>query len=75
MNRNGEIARRRRDGRSAKRQIPTARLLVEDGAKVEGRDPLAEWDPYDMPILTEVGGESSSATSSRRDHARSRSTR
>ena len=34
-----------------------SRVLVKDKAKVGRGDRLAEWDPYTMPILTEVGGE------------------
>ena len=33
-----------------------AHLLVEDGERVKAGQLLAEWDPFAMPILTEVGG-------------------
>ena len=33
-----------------------AKLLVKDADKVKGGQLLAEWDPYAMPIVTEVGG-------------------
>jgi len=33
-----------------------ARLPIKDGGKVSRGDKLAEWDPYNMPIITEVGG-------------------
>ncbi len=33
-----------------------ANLLVEEGDKVEPGQKLAEWDPYAVPIITEVGG-------------------
>ena len=32
------------------------RVSVKDGAKIARGDKLAEWDPYAMPIITEVGG-------------------
>ena len=33
-----------------------ARLLVDDGYKVEKGQKLAEWDPYTLPIITEKSG-------------------
>jgi len=33
-----------------------ARLLVEDGQKVAGGQLLSEWDPFSMPICSEVPG-------------------
>jgi DNA-directed RNA polymerase subunit beta' len=33
-----------------------AKLLVSDGLKVKGGQLLAEWDPFSMPIVTEVPG-------------------
>ncbi len=33
-----------------------ARLMVEDGARVKAGQLLAEWDPFSMPIVTEVAG-------------------
>ena len=33
-----------------------ARLSVRNGGKISRGDRLAEWDPYAMPIITEVGG-------------------
>ena len=30
--------------------------MVEDGAAVKGGQLLAEWDPFAMPIVTEVSG-------------------
>ncbi len=33
-----------------------AKLKKRDGAKVKAGEMLAEWDPYTIPILTEVGG-------------------
>jgi DNA-directed RNA polymerase subunit beta' len=63
MNRNGEIAivdfpepNRERE-RERYPLVYGAKLKKKDGAKVKGGDLLAEWDPYTLPILTEVGGE------------------
>jgi DNA-directed RNA polymerase subunit beta' len=33
-----------------------ARLMVEDGTRVKAGQVMAEWDPFAMPIVTEVGG-------------------
>ncbi len=33
-----------------------ASLLVKDGAEIQPGTKLAEWDPFALPILTEVGG-------------------
>ncbi len=33
-----------------------ARLLVDDGEKVKPGHKLADWDPYTLPIISEVGG-------------------
>ncbi|MFH1262307.1 MAG: DNA-directed RNA polymerase subunit beta' [Pseudomonadota bacterium] len=58
MNRNGEIALTDENGRERERYsiIYGAQLMVEEGKKVKAGALLAEWDPYTIPILTEVGG-------------------
>ena len=33
-----------------------ATLLIDDGAQVPAGTTIAEWDPFAIPILTEVGG-------------------
>jgi len=33
-----------------------SKLTLDDGAEVKRGDRLVEWDPYTMPIVTEVGG-------------------
>ena len=33
-----------------------ARLMVDDGARVKAGQVMAEWDPFAMPIVTEVSG-------------------
>jgi len=58
MNRNGEIAILDETGRERRRYsvIYGARLRVKEGQKVKEGDILAEWDPYSIPVLTEVSG-------------------
>ena len=58
MNRNGEIAILDDTGRERRRYsvIYGAKLKVKDGQKVKEGEMLAEWDPYSIPMLTEVSG-------------------
>jgi DNA-directed RNA polymerase subunit beta' len=58
MNRNGSIAITDEKGRERERNkvIYGARLRVGDGETVNRETLLAEWDPYTIPIITEVGG-------------------
>jgi DNA-directed RNA polymerase subunit beta' len=58
MNRNGEIAVVDEEGRERRRfsVIYGAILKIKDGEEVAERQLLAEWDPYSIPILTEVPG-------------------
>jgi DNA-directed RNA polymerase subunit beta' len=58
MNRNGELAVTDDQGRERERYglVYGAKLLVREGQKVEPGTLLAEWDPYSMPIITEVAG-------------------
>jgi DNA-directed RNA polymerase subunit beta' len=59
MNRNGEIAIVDDDGRERRRYsvIYGAKVKVEDGDHVEEGHLIAEWDPYSIPVLTEVSGQ------------------
>ena len=58
MSRNGELVlvddqKRER----ARHRVPYgARLLVEEKAKIERGQKLAEWDPYTLPIISEKAG-------------------
>ena len=56
MNRNGEIAILGKGGREVERYpiIYGATLKVRDGSKVKSDQILAEWDPFTIPIMTEV---------------------
>ncbi len=58
MNRNGELVVADETGRERERYsvIYGAKLMVHDGQKVEASTLLAEWDPFAMPMLTEVAG-------------------
>ncbi len=59
MNRNGEMAILGKGGREVERYpiIYGASLKVRDGQKVDASQVLAEWDPFTIPILTEVPGQ------------------
>ena len=64
MNRNGEVAivdyPEGEKGRERERErypvVSGAKLKKKDGSKVKAGELLAEWDPYTIPILTEVSG-------------------
>ncbi|MEI6224278.1 MAG: DNA-directed RNA polymerase subunit beta' [Deltaproteobacteria bacterium] len=59
MNRNGEVLINDEQGRERERYgvVYGARMLVRDGETLaKGGMALAEWDPYSVPILTEVAG-------------------
>src|SRR5213594_2180338 len=65
MNRNGEIAivdypegeKVRERERERYPVVYSAKFKKKDGTKIKAGELLAEWDPYTIPILTEVGGE------------------
>jgi len=58
MNRNAEIAVIDETGRERERYevVYGAHLLIGEGGEVKPGARLAEWDPFTMPILTEVSG-------------------
>jgi DNA-directed RNA polymerase subunit beta' len=58
MNRHGEIVIQDETGRERERYGLTygARLHFADGARVKQGELLSEWDPFSVPILTEVTG-------------------
>ncbi len=58
MNRKGEVAVIDETGRERERYgvVYGARLTRQEGGVVKSGDTLAEWDPYTVPIITEVGG-------------------
>jgi len=58
MNRQGELVLVDDIGRERERYGLQygARLMANDGARVKAGQVMAEWDPFAMPIVTEVGG-------------------
>jgi len=58
MNRNGEVAVLGKGGRELERYpvIYGATLRVKDGEKIKANQTLTEWDPFTIPIMTEVAG-------------------
>jgi DNA-directed RNA polymerase subunit beta' len=58
MNRNGSIAIIDAKGREREKYsvVYGAKLKVKKGQKVDAGQLLVEWDPYSLPIITEVGG-------------------
>ncbi|MBU1084024.1 MAG: DNA-directed RNA polymerase subunit beta', partial [Candidatus Omnitrophica bacterium] len=58
LNRNGQISIDEPDGREIDRQIipQGSYLFHKDGAAVKKNEKYAEWDPYTIPILTEIEG-------------------
>ncbi|MBI1911272.1 MAG: DNA-directed RNA polymerase subunit beta' [Deltaproteobacteria bacterium] len=58
MNRNGDLAIQDEQGRDRERNpiIYGARLRITEGQKVTPGIIIAEWDPYTIPIITEVSG-------------------
>ena len=58
MNRNGSIAVMDDEGREREKYsvVYGAKLKVKKGQQVEAGQLLVEWDPYSLPIITELGG-------------------
>ncbi len=58
MNRHGEIVIVDATGRERERHhlMYGAVLRVKDGAEIAKDSTLVEWDPFSVPILTEIGG-------------------
>ena len=58
MNRKGEVAVVDSTGREKERYavVYGAHLTRQEGGEVKSGDVIAEWDPYTVPIITEVGG-------------------
>ncbi len=58
MSRNTEVVLIDEAGRArAHHKIPYgSRLLADEGDKIEKGQPLAQWDPYTLPIITEKEG-------------------
>jgi len=58
LNRNGQISVNDPEGREIERQtIPQgSTLFFKDGSPIKKGEKFAEWDPYSIPILTEIPG-------------------
>ncbi|MGB2629966.1 MAG: DNA-directed RNA polymerase subunit beta' [Candidatus Omnitrophota bacterium] len=58
LNRNGQISINEPDGREIERQtIPQGSyIFFSEGDTIKKGDKFAEWDPYSVPILTEIAG-------------------
>ena len=58
MNRNGSIGIQDESGRERERYpvVYGATLKINEGHRVESDQSLVEWDPYTIPILTEIEG-------------------
>ncbi|MGD2278920.1 MAG: DNA-directed RNA polymerase subunit beta' [Candidatus Omnitrophota bacterium] len=58
LNRNGQISINEPDGREIERQtIPLGSyIFFKDGDQIKKGEKFAEWDPYSVPILTEIPG-------------------
>ncbi|MDH3627144.1 MAG: DNA-directed RNA polymerase subunit beta' [Acidobacteriota bacterium] len=58
INRNGAVVIRDREGRERERYniVYGAILEVRDGEHIESGTKLAEWDPYNFAILTDIAG-------------------
>ncbi len=58
MNRQGELTLVDEIGRERERYGLQygAKLMVQDGARVKAGQVMAEWDPFALPIVTEVAG-------------------
>ncbi len=58
LNRNGSIAITDSKGRAREKYsvVYGAKLRIKNNQKVDSGQLLVEWDPYSLPIITEVGG-------------------
>ncbi|MDP6685463.1 MAG: DNA-directed RNA polymerase subunit beta', partial [Candidatus Omnitrophota bacterium] len=58
LNRNGQISINDEDGRELeKHTVPSGSIVsIKDGAEIDKNVIFLKWDPYTLPILTEVSG-------------------
>ena len=67
LNKNGSISIHAEDGRELERYtvVIGSVISVADGGKVKKGETFVQWDPYNVPILTEKAGKVNSTTSSK----------
>jgi len=58
LNRNGQLSINEADGREIEKHIipQGSSVFFKDGALIKKKTKYAEWDPYSVPILTEIPG-------------------
>ncbi|RKY39193.1 MAG: DNA-directed RNA polymerase subunit beta' [Candidatus Omnitrophota bacterium] len=57
LNRSGQISIHDKEGREIEKfVIPLGAIVVPENKEVEKGEVIAKWDPYNLPILTEVKG-------------------
>jgi len=58
LNKNGQIAICTDEGRELERYpvVVGAEITVADGGRVKKGETFVQWDPYNVPVLSEVGG-------------------
>ena len=56
MSRNTELIMDEQGRERARHRLPYGVLLVADGEDVAAGKVLIEWDPYTMPIISELNG-------------------
>jgi DNA-directed RNA polymerase subunit beta' len=58
LNKNGQVALYNDEGRELERYnlVIGAELTVADGGRVKKGDTFVQWDPYNVPVLSEVAG-------------------
>src|SRR5439155_6983147 len=58
LNKNGQIAIYNDEGRELERYtvVVGAELAVADGGKVKKGEIFVQWDPYNVPVLSELAG-------------------
>jgi DNA-directed RNA polymerase subunit beta' len=58
LNKNGQVAIYNEEGRELERYnvVIGAEILVPDGGAVRKNDTFVQWDPYNVPVLSEMSG-------------------
>jgi DNA-directed RNA polymerase subunit beta' len=58
LNKNGQVALYNKEGRELERYsvVVGAEISVADGGEVHKGDTIVQWDPYNVPVLSEMAG-------------------